>query len=265
MQKTNEIWPMIIGSASVLIIAGLFVLLMLYIFNKRQLRFKLEKKLMEVQHQQMLLRSQLEIQEQTLENISAEIHDNIIQLLSLSKLNMNSILQMENTSAIETARETKEILSEAINSLRTLSHHLNGNFIMSKGLYQSILSAFQAIKGNASFRATVSITGTEYDLGGKREIVLFRIFQEAMQNCMKHAGATNFSVALNYTPRALIMQISDDGNGFDITQAEKGIGLQNIKTRAALINAKFELQSHPGKGTHIRLIINKNDGKPGAN
>lgn len=262
MKKIDEIWPLVLGSTILLVLVGLFFLMMLYIFNKRQVRFKVEKKLIESQHQETLLKSQLEIQEQTLQNISEEIHDNIIQLLSLSKLNMNAILQTDSADAKTTARETKNILSKAIYDLRSLSHHLNGTYILQKGLYNSILSAFNSFGTHILLQTSVTLTGEEFPIGGNREIVLFRIFQEALNNSMKHAKAKAFSVELKYEAETFIMQLLDNGKGFDVSTAKNGIGLQNIKKRAALINAKFELQSQPSEGTHIRLTLNKNDGKP---
>lgn len=229
------------------------------------MKFKIEKRLMEAQHKEILLKSQLEIQEQTLQNISAEIHDNIIQLLSLSKLKMNSILHSTDNATMETAAETKEILSKAIHDLRSLSHHLNGEYIMNKGLQQSILSTLHSIGNHISLKTGFTMIGEEYNLGGNREIVLFRIFQEALNNSLKHSKASEFTVELIYNPEEFKMQLFDNGTGFNTSNSTNGIGLKNIKNRAALINAKFELISQPTQGTLISLTIKKNDGKPGSN
>lgn len=252
--------PLVLGSTVILILVGMFFLLMLYIFNKRQVKFKVEKKLMEVQHQETLLKTQLEIQEQTLQNISAEIHDNIIQLLSLSKLKMNSILQEPDEPAAGMAGETKEILSQAISDLRSLSHHMNGDYIMNKGLQQSILSTFQQMGTHKNLKTSLSQLGEEYLLGGDREIILFRIFQEALNNSLKHSGATAISVELNYGLNKFFMQIFDNGNGFNSHESNEGIGLKNIKNRASLMKAGFELRSSPAEGTLIRITIPRTNG-----
>lgn len=255
----EPIFNIVIFGIAIFMLIGIFLLVMLYIFNKRQVQFKLERKLLEARHQETLLKSQLEIQEETLNNISAEIHDNIIQLLSLSKLKMNSILDLASGEIKETADQTKELLSSAISDLRTLSHHLNGDYIMQEGLQPAIRSTFSSLGNSTSLKTSFSQRGEAWDLGGKREIVIFRIFQEVLNNCIKHSGASNFSVELVYDPDEFIIELVDDGKGFNAISPEtKGIGLKNIENRASLINARYQLHTTPMKGTRIRITIQKN-------
>jgi len=256
--QENQIIDIIFFGVAVFFAIGMFLLLMLRTFNKRQLRFKLERQLSEAKHEETLLKSQLEIQEQTMRTISEEIHDNVIQLLSLSKLKMNSILLGKEESVTEVVTQTKQILSDAIQYLRSLSHNMNGEFILSKGLHQSIQSIFNSLGNSAGIRFSVSQTGEAYDLGGNREIVLFRIFQEALNNCLKHSNASAFSVELTYQPDAFAMKLSDNGKGFDINNpAMKGVGLKNIENRTKLINVGFEMYSLPMGGTSILLTAHR--------
>ena len=87
----------------------------------------------------------------------------------------------------------------------------------------------------------------------EHEIVLFRILQEFFSSAVKYSEAQNLKVKLEYNNQNLLISASDDGKGFDVESVEKGSGLLNMKSRAELINAEFDLKSQPGKGVELRI------------
>lgn len=213
-----------------------------------------EKKLITTQFQQELLRTQLEIQEQTLKNISQEIHDNIGQTLSLAKLNLSTVdLQKEN--AQDKILSSKEMVSKAIHDLRNLSRSLNTDSIQSSGLVKAIETELSIIEHAGLFKTAFSTNGTITRMDPKKELILFRIVQEAINNIIKHSGANRILVHLDFAAEELRIEVNDNGSGFDAAAGSiEGQGLRNMKSRAELIGGSFQIQSGPG-GTTITVIL----------
>lgn len=209
-------------------------------------------KTMELQMQQELLQTQLEIQEQTLKTISEEIHDNVGQVLSLAKLNLNTIEY--NTE--QKLNDTKQLISKAINDLRDLSRSMHGDRIAELGLQQSLTDELQILQNSGEFETHLKITGENYKLPAQKEMVIFRIVQEALNNAIKHAKAKNISLQLNYQPEVFVLTVQDDGIGFNAAEMQnKGIGLKSMQNRAQLIGGTCTLQSTPTTGTSITIEL----------
>jgi two-component system, NarL family, sensor kinase len=239
----------ILGTVIVIVLVS-FVVLLSYLFTNKKNKLLKEKELMQSQFQQELLRTQLEIQEHTLKTISEEIHDNIGQVLSLAKLNLNTLPN----SSEQKIQDTKNLVSKAINDLRNLSHSLHGDIIAELGLQQSIANELTIIESTKAFETEFKITGTVFKLDPKKEMILFRILQEALNNCIKYSAAKKITVLLQYLPQLFILQVQDDGKGFDATQ-NIGIGLKSMLNRTQLIDGTFNLQSTEGEGTLITVEL----------
>jgi len=221
-----------------------------------------EKKMMQVEFQQALLQTQLEIQEQTLKNISQEIHDNVGQVLSLAKLNLGTFENTESVYNQTKINDTRQLVSKAINDLRDLSRSLHGDRIAELGLQDAISNELKILQNTGQYQTAFTITGDRYKLEPPKEMVLFRIVQEAINNSIKHAKAKKITVQLKYQPASFILSVEDDGIGFNATgleAAQKGIGLKSMQNRAALIGGSLSLDSAPGNGTVINIDLKNNN------
>jgi signal transduction histidine kinase len=238
------------------VISFLFRFILLY--QKKSIAFNNEKKLMETQFKQELLLTQLEIQEQTLKNISQEIHDNIGQTLSLVKLNLNTIdLEKQNTVP-QKINNSKELVGKAITDLRSLSKTLHADSILSAGLLKAIEYELQMIDKAGVYQTDLKITGTPFPLDAQKELILFRIVQEAMNNIIKHARASSIRIETAFGEKMLNLSIQDNGCGFEVTEScdmHKGIGLRNMQNRVQLLNGDFNIQSKPLNGTQIQITV----------
>jgi two-component system, NarL family, sensor kinase len=210
--------------------------------------------------QQELLRTQLEIQEQTLKNISQEIHDNIGQVLSLAKLNLNRMDPSKPNDLEEKIKDSKNLVGKAIQDLRDLSKTLNTDNIESIGLLKAIGYELDMIGKTGSHQTDLKTKGNIIRLDAQKELILFRIVQEVLNNILKHADAGNISVQANYESRQLELVIDDDGNGFDLNPLNDpdnqaaGLGIRNMHNRAKMIGADFSISSTLGEGTKVKLI-----------
>lgn len=209
---------------------------------------------------QELLQTQIEIQEQTLKNVSQEIHDNIGQVLSLVKLNLNTFTDTTESDTQKKIRDTKELVSKAINDLRDLARSMHGEKIAEIGLQQAVDNELKILQNTGQFQTHLTVIGERYKLKPQTQMVLFRIVQEALHNDIKHSKAKNISVYFDYGATAFTLTIKDDGIGFNMEKlqsAKTGIGLKSMKNRASLVGGEFSINSLENKGTDISIGILK--------
>ena len=258
-ESEEIVLTIVIGT--VLVLFFVVVILFLYLlFQKKKQKYSGEKKLMHSQFQQALLQTQIEIQEQTLKTISEEIHDNIGQVLSLAKLHLNTFPGSIDEATQIKVDDTKQLVGKAINDLRDLSRSLHGEKISEIGLQQAIENELRILQNTKQFETSFSITGTKYRLDPQKEMVLFRIVQESLNNAVKYSKAKMITVQLQFEPALFRLTIADNGIGFNsmaLQSSYTGIGLKNMQNRAALIGGKFLILSTPGNGTSITVELEK--------
>ncbi|WP_158826676.1 sensor histidine kinase [Mucilaginibacter lacusdianchii] len=191
------------------------------------------------------------------QTISRELHDNIGQLLSLVKLTLGTTAGQPEQHKQKKIDESRELVGQAITDLRNISKNLSFHNISHVGLTQAIKKEAERIDRSGLLKMTVNVIGNPYSLGEQNELVLFRIFQEALNNTLKHADAEHLDVKLEFATEKLNLMIADDGKGF--AKHEKlndgGSGLKNMENRASLIGADIDINSAPGKGTQISLTL----------
>ncbi|OLY90788.1 Signal transduction histidine kinase [Cnuella takakiae] len=248
-------WFIIIGSASLLLVL-IFFFLLLYQYYRRRLSHVQELYALRRNYDAALLQSQLEIQEQTYSQISEEIHDNIGQVLSLVKLNINTLDRDSNPEKIST---TNALLAQAIADLRNLSHLLNTNYIREAGFSESIQQLLLHLQKSGQYRTRLVEPEGRFSVDGQQAIILFRMVQEIVSNALRHAGANEFCVTLEQSNGRRRIVLSDNGRGFDtsiLNQPGGGLGIRNMKQRAASVGAAVDIESQPNQGTTITICLN---------
>jgi two-component system NarL family sensor kinase len=254
----TEIAPIFIITIFLLIVATGIIMLAL-VYQKKQVQYLREKEQLKVVYEKEVLATQLEIQEQTFKNISQEVHDNIGQVLSLVKLNINTMNTDDPALLQAKIDASKELITKAIKDLRDLSKSLNTDYVKDLGLVRSIEYELEMIKNNGLYEIQFDVTGNKYRLESQRELVLFRIVQEVLHNIIKHSKATSIVMALSYQPAMFSLTIADNGIGFDTSKINSnnlngcGLGIRNMHNRAKIINGNFKLTSIMGAGTTITL------------
>ena len=238
-----------------------FVVIMAFRYQRRQRKHTLEKSELQSQFSQILLQTQLEIQEQTLKNISQEIHDNIGQVLSLAKLNLGTMDVEQPQKLQQKIEDSKNLVGKAIQDLRDLSKSLDADYIKERGLLKSIEYELDMIRKTGFYETILNTTGNLYKLDAQKDLILFRIVQEVLNNIIKHAKASMIIVHVRYQPTDFFVEINDNGEGFDLTplkdggQNNFGLGIRNMHNRAKLIGAVFSISSAIGKGTDVIIHL----------
>lgn len=216
-----------------------------------------EIKIINETYKNELLKAQLEIQEQTFNNISQEIHDNVGQILSLAKVQINIMNESESMSR-EMLNEVKENVGKAMTDLRDIAKSLSSERIRSLSIHSAVSNEAERINKSGISQVTVSVDGDELKMNEQKKLILFRIIQESLQNSIKHANASQIKIHFHYLPDNLHVIIRDNGKGFDTEEALKnnsGLGLLNIKTRAALTGGTSTIESVLNEGTTININI----------
>ncbi|MEO6638024.1 MAG: ATP-binding protein [Ginsengibacter sp.] len=253
-----ELTAMVISTVFLLIVATGIVLLVL-VYQKKQAQYIGEKDQLKVQFDKEILEGKLDIQEQTFKNLSQEIHDNIGQILSLAKITVNTIDCEDNEALRQKTFATSELIGKAINDLRNLSRSLNADSILAMGLIKSVEFELDLIKNTGKFDTKLSLNETQYLLTQKEELVLFRIFQETINNIIKHSKATEINMKVTYNSANFIMHIYDNGIGFNTSaaaeKARPSSGIRNIRSRAGVIGAGCKIDSEEGKGTGVIITL----------
>lgn len=240
-----------------LFINGIIIFIIQY--RKRRIFYDSEKKMINEKHGRELLLTQLEIQEQTMQHIGREIHDNIGQRLTLASIYTNQLAFKNEYPQITQRVETiGSIINESLVELRSLSKSLTNSNTAATDFTELVQNECDRINALNLCRATCDVAGEDVAFTATNKNFILRIIQEFMQNSLKHSACSTISVKIFAGAEGVTIQIHDDGKGFDIPaiqRSSKGIGLQNMQKRAELIHGDLRINSEPGKGTTLHLLI----------
>ncbi len=204
-----------------------------------------------------ILKSRLETQEETMIQIGRELHDNIGQLMNSSKLFVG-ITKRGLGQPIDELNMAEETISKAIVELRALSKSLNKDWLEKFNFIENISAEAKRINATKQFEMSVSHP-EGIDLPVERQLILFRIVQEAIQNSLKHGQASKLQITARQQDSMLTVAVEDNGKGFDLTDSAKpGFGMTSIKHRASLMRGTAQWTSS-NKGTCVKIHIPLNE------
>jgi two-component system NarL family sensor kinase len=200
----------LIAGGVFMVLIALFFIVLIIRYRSRQILNRHNIEAIKSNYQQELLRTQLEIQEQTLRTISQEIHDNIGQVLSLAKLNLNTMEIDKKEELQEKIVDSKKLVSKAIQDLRDLSKSMNTDNIEAIGLVKAIEYELEMIH-KTGFKTELNVEGTVIRVEPQKELILFRIIQEVLNNIIKHAEAGSILSVIQFASHQIRISIKDDG------------------------------------------------------
>src|SRR5215469_4126424 len=205
---------LIIFITFILLLLVSFIISILFIYQRKQIAYFNTIEELKLDHEKRLLHTQLEMQEQTFQHISREIHDNISLSLTLAKLNLNT-LHWDNLDKAKTqVTASLDQISKALNDLSDISKSLSSELITNHGLTQALEKEINKIKEMGLFELHYEITGNPVFMDSNKELIIFRIIQEAFNNVIKHAKASLVKLQLHYNIGQIEIFMSDDGVGF---------------------------------------------------
>lgn len=208
----------------------------------------------DIDFQKALNQTIIETQEQVLNNIAQDLHDDVGQQLTYINFQIEN-LKLDNDAIKSSLEPLSESVGNLSHSIRSVSHSLSNQLIVQQDLLKAITNEVKRLQKNTKIKIESNIEETsrkEYSINEK--IVVYRIFQEIINNCFKHAKASKISININTLPN-FSMTISDNGKGFDNAEVtnKTTLGIHNMKNRAAIINYHFDIKTSIGEGTTIVL------------
>jgi signal transduction histidine kinase len=235
----------------VLVLLVILFALMLYFAIRHFHNVDIEK--------QNLINKFIKQQDESYRRISSELHDSLGQ--NLIVLN-NEIIKVSNSYPVE-SKEFEELnklnvlLTESVDELRSISSGLYPNKIEKLGLKKAIESMSESAFGSAGIKLNISVGSIDKIFGTSIELNIFRIIQECVNNILKHSKATQTDISIHFLSGNLIVEISDNGIGFNMKKIDEdtGLGLDNIKHRTIYCCGSIKIDSKPSKGTKIKITI----------
>lgn len=238
----------ILSALGIVLLIGLAVVLLIVV-HQRRVRHRADMAELQLRHANDMREVEREVLDHTLAEVSTELHDNVGQLLTAVRLDAVALIDGEPVAAI--AKGMESTVERAIGELRRISRGLNTDHLRERPLATLLEEECKRVHRPGKQEVVLMADVPNGDPPPDQHVVLFRIFQEAMNNALKHAQASRITVTL-VNNGELRMAVQDNGVGYEPATAKGGgQGLANIKRRAALIGATCTMISVPGKGTTI--------------
>jgi signal transduction histidine kinase len=246
-----------VGTFGMALLAGA-IILFFTTYQKRLLKKELEINRIKSRQQEEILQNTVLSQEKERKRIAQDLHDEVGAMLSVVKLNIAMVERKSDTSASkEIARETRSYLDEVILQVRRISRALLPPSLDKLGLAAAVEELVNWVNKSDQVEVVVWKTEDFYRFDGKKEMAIFRIIQELLNNALKHAQATQIVIKIRFCSSGLAVSVCDNGVGFDInSKGNSGLGLKNLESRTQILNARIKLRSAPGKGTSAILFLN---------
>ncbi len=272
LQKNNQIQRLSLYKKRNLnywLISGLALLTIISILVYRNLKHRhfilkqneivQQQRIQELEKERQLVAAQsiLEGQEQERSRLAKDLHDGVGGLLSGVKLSLstmkgNVFLSEESAQAVGTVIQQ---LDQSIAELRRVSHNMMPEALINFGLKEALENYCENLNLSGEIKVQLQAYGMEERMKQEKEIILYRIVQELLNNILKHAGARNVLIQLIREEDCFTLTVEDDGKGFNIQEAEKkgGAGIANVKARVVYLEGTVDFQSVPGEGTSVNI------------
>ena len=244
MQENGE-FVLIVSTVLILIIV-IALIILFTTFQKKKNTLVEERKIAKEEFERTIVETQIEIREETLRNISWELHDNIGQLLTLAKIQLQSATK-------EKIQEVSTTITKGLTEVRALSKLINPEAMSNIDLREAVQLEMDRFNRLNFIESTLEVLGKEKTIEQKSNVIIFRILQEFFSNTIKHSRASKLKVRLNYGETDLLITAKDNGVGFISEEKKEGIGLINIKNRAKLIGAEIQFTSEKNNGTTLEI------------
>lgn len=255
----EDIRNLIIIITAIFLIAPTFIVVYTLVYNRRKKTHIEEKAQMQLTFEAEIAKTHLEVQEQTMQTIGADLHDNIGQLLSLTSLTLNSIELEEPEKAKQKIDASIDLTLRSIKEMRQLGKLLQGDQLILLGLSEAIRHEINWMERSGRYEINyLQDEDMPAAANQDKDLIVFRILQEVLNNIIKHAAATQISIKLNYLGSILELTVTDNGVGFNadsVAAKQRGMGLQNIQKRTKIIGGEASIISTPGEGTSVTISI----------
>lgn len=205
----------------------------------------------------------LHVQEEERKRISRELHDEVTQTLVGINVHLETLAKeaaINPKGLKQKVARTQRLVEKSVDVVHRFARELRPTMLDDLGLIPALRSLMKTFMKETGIRVSLTAFEEVEKLSAAKRTVLYRVAQEALHNVARHAHATKVEVSIQRLPRALLMQIKDNGRSFDVESAlkpakNKRLGLIGMRERLEMVNGQFAIESAPGKGTTIQAQI----------
>src|SRR5215218_8159428 len=260
-QPTSSISsPLFLGTLGMLVLViGLVIFI---IFHQRKvLRYQLQLQRMEQAQQKLLLNASIRLQEEERQRIAADLHDDAGPLLATARLYLSeNLVNQDKATQLQSIYQTRQILDDTIQLVRNISHSLMPPTLKNFGLESAVNDLFQKISGSGTINASSRFHEYKERLKPEKELIVFRVVQELVNNILKHSNSSFIHLTQNMHNGSCILRMHHDGRGIVQTDFEKlnksniGLGLKNISSRLKVAQGNILFEKDASQ-TYYKVTI----------
>src|SRR5688572_13143149 len=237
-----------LGTLGMLVLTISLVIFIIF-HQRRVIRFQNRLQHLEQEQQKILLNASIKLQEEERQRLAADLHDDAGPLLATARLYLNeNLVNQDKSTQLQSIFQARQIIDDTIQLIRNISHSLMPPTLKNFGLESAVNDLFQKISGSGSINASSRFHEYKERLKGEKELVIFRIVQELINNILKHSNSSFIHLTQNVHADKFYLRIHHDGRGiiqsdFDkLNKSNIGLGLKNISSRMRLVqgNINFE-------------------------
>jgi two-component system, NarL family, sensor kinase len=254
--QQDGFFPRVVAFGGIIIVLlSVAFLVFLVISRQQQNRLLLKHRALAAEFEQQLLQAQMEVQEYTLFQLGQELHDNIGQLLSSTKL-LLGVTERGLQQVPDSLRTAENTLGKAIQDLRSLTKSLNAEWLHQFNLVENLRSEVERIQVARQIAISFHADAAMLPLEPKEQVIAFRVIQEAIQNSIKHSGAATMQIDIAQEEGKINISVADDGQGFDPEdKTRSGIGIMNMKHRIKLLGGSIRWEAGQSAGTKVSIVL----------
>lgn len=254
----------LLSAIGIILVVGLLYIILYQRSKQRQLVFAYDQQQVNKKIYELMLNQQIKLEEardSEKKRIARELHDGVMNRLTSTRLNLFILTKRRDEETIQKCISHIDDIQGIEKEVRSIAHDLSSELFSSnknfKAVLEDLLQEQQRLHAsNCTYYISDAIPWDDFSIAVKMN--LYRILQESLKNCNKYANAKNIKVEISFFNRTLALTIFDDGKGFDVKKAKKGLGIKNMYERLNEMKAELNIDSQPNKGTTIKLLINLN-------
>ncbi|WP_145857593.1 ATP-binding protein [Pedobacter suwonensis] len=257
--ETTRIAFLVAIATLIFLLVPVFLILYIRSYNRHKKNHFLEKQNMQQKFESEILQTRIEVQDQTMQSIAAELHDNVGQLLSLTTLTLNSVNLNDGEKAKKKIDNSLALVNKSIKELRELAKLLHGEQLVENGIGHAIDQEINWLSKAGKYELEVNNQLIDLQITSPdKDLIILRLLQEIINNIIKHAHARHIQINAYLDKNVLHLKVAEDGIGFDPVEMKgkkTGMGLNSIYKRMEMINGKLVLNSAPEEGTSLTIEI----------